>query len=132
MKISRRELTCCALAASVAAVTSAHAEPPAPAPQTAPATAPKPPEVFCNTMQAGTLCPTGTVGVLKLSGAKAAAWLEAVDRYNKTVMNASAQFRSETRGLLTAEQLAEIDRWFKQGLNLEINRALASTSRKPA
>ena len=28
------------------------------------------PEVFCNTMQAGALCPTGTVSVLKLSGPK--------------------------------------------------------------
>ena len=28
------------------------------------------PEVFCNTMQAGALCPTGTVSVLKLSGLK--------------------------------------------------------------
>ena len=41
------------------------------------------PEVFCNTMQAGALCPTATVSILKLSGANVQKWLDAVGKYQR-------------------------------------------------
>ena len=84
------------------------------------------PEVFCNTMQAGALCPTGTVSVLKLSGPKVQQWLDAVGKYNDAVENATKQLKAETRSLLTPAQLAELDRWMAKGINPEVNRILAS------
>lgn len=129
MKKSRREVTCGALAACVAAVTLRADQRPAAAQNTQTSTA-KPPEVFCDTMQTGTLCPTGTVGLFKLSGAKAEAWLTAVGRYNKAVMDATQHLRGDVKGLLTPEQLLELDRWFRQGLNTEVNRTLASQTRR--
>jgi hypothetical protein len=91
--------------------------------QTAAAAAP---EVFCNTMQAGALCPTGTVSVLKLSGPKVQQWLDAVGKYNDAVENATKQLKADTRTLLTPAQLAELDRWMEKGINPEVNRFLAS------
>jgi len=90
----------------------------------------QPPEVFCNTMQTGALCPTGTVGIFKLSGAKAEAWLKAVGRYNSAVEAATKQLRADAKGVLTPEQLLELDRWFRQGLNQEVNRILAAQTRR--
>jgi hypothetical protein len=89
----------------------------------------KAPEVFCNTMQAGALCPTGTVSVLKLSGPKVQQWLDAVEKYNATVENATKQLKADARGILTPAQMAELDRWMDKGLNPEVNRILASRSR---
>lgn len=126
--VTRRQFASSALAASVAAV-AVHAAHPAAGQGTRTGTA-KPPEVFCDTMQTGTLCPTGTVGLFKLSGAKAEAWLTAVGRYNKAVMDATQQLRGDVKGLLTPEQLLELDRWFRQGLNTEVNRTLASQTRR--
>ncbi|HEY3161362.1 MAG TPA: hypothetical protein VGJ78_20490 [Vicinamibacterales bacterium] len=97
-----------------------------PAQQAAPA---KAPEVFCNTMQAGALCPTGTVSVLKLSGPKVQQWLDAVEKYNTSVENATKQLKTDARGILTPAQMAELDRWMDKGLNPEVNRLLASRSR---
>ena len=84
------------------------------------------PEVFCNTMQAGALCPTGTVSVLKLSGPKVQQWLDAVGKYNDTVESASKQLKADAKGILTPAQMAELDRWMNKGLNPEVNRILAS------
>ena len=84
------------------------------------------PEVFCNTMQAGALCPTGTVSVLKLSGPKVQQWLDAVGKYNDAVENATKQLKADTRNVLTPAQLAELDRWMDKGINPEVNRILAS------
>jgi len=84
------------------------------------------PEVFCNTMQAGALCPTGTVSVLKLSGPKVQAWLEAVGKYNDTVENATRQLKADAKSILTPAQMAELDRWMDKGLNPEVNRILSS------
>lgn len=84
------------------------------------------PEVFCNTMQAGALCPTGTVSVLKLSGPKVQQWLDAVGKYNDAVENATKQLKADTRSLLTPAQLVELDRWMDKGINPEVNRILAS------
>ena len=128
MNKSRREVTYGALAACVAAVT-VRGEQRSAAQGAQPSTA-NPPEVFCDTMQTGTLCPTATVGLFKLSGAKADAWSTAVGKYNKAVMDATRQLRGDVKGLLTPEQLLELDRWFRQGLNTEVNRVLASQARR--
>ena len=84
------------------------------------------PEVFCNTMQAGALCPTGTVSLLKLSGPKVQQWLDAVGKYNDAVENATKQLKADTRSVLTPAQRAELDRWMDKGINPEVNRILAS------
>lgn len=84
------------------------------------------PEVFCDTMQAGALCPTATVGVLKLSGPKAQQWVTAVGKYNAAVMNATKQLKADASSVLTPAQLAELDRWMASGINPEVNRILAS------
>jgi len=86
------------------------------------------PEVFCNTMQAGALCPTGTVSVLKLSGPKVQQWLDLVEKYNDTVEGASRTLKADARNILTPAQMAELDRWMEKGLNPEVNRLLASRS----
>lgn len=128
MNKSRREVTCGAVAACLAAVT-VRGEQRSGAAATQ-ASAAKTPEIFCDTMQTGTLCPTGTVGLFKLSGAKAETWMTAVGKYNKAVMDATQQLRGDVKGLLTPEQLLELDRWFRQGLNTEVNRTLASRTRR--
>ena len=87
------------------------------------------PEVFCNTMQAGALCPTGTVSVLKLSGPKVQQWLDAVGKYNDTVESATKQLKADAKGILTPAQMAELDRWMNRGLNPEVNRILAARTR---
>jgi hypothetical protein len=92
-------------------------------------TAARVPEVFCNTMQAGALCPTGTVSVLKLSGPKADQWLDAVQKYNDAVEGATRKLKADARNILTPAQMAELDRWMDKGLNPEVNRLLASRSR---
>jgi len=96
-----------------------------PAERQQPAAAPTP-EVFCNTMQAGALCPTGTVGILKLSGPKVQQWLDAVGKYNDAVENATKQLKADARSVLTPAQIAEMDRWMDKGINPEVNRILAS------
>lgn len=84
------------------------------------------PEVFCNTMQAGALCPTATVSILKLSGPNVQRWLDAIGKYNAAVENATRQLKADTKGFLTPAQQAEIDRWMDKGINPEVNRILAS------
>jgi hypothetical protein len=85
-----------------------------------------PPEVFCNTMQAGALCPTGTVGILKLSGPRAQQWLDAVGKYNAAVEAAARQLKADAKTMLTPNQMTELDRWLAKGLNPEVNKILAS------
>ena len=96
-------------------------------PQTASAAAP---EVFCNTMQAGALCPTGTVSILKLQGPKIQQWLDLVNKYNESVETATKQLKADAKGVLTPAQMSELDRWMDRGLNPEVNKILAS--RTPA
>ena len=91
--------------------------------QAAPAAAP---EVFCNTMQAGALCPTGTVSILKLQGPKVQQWLDAVGKYNEAVEAATRQLKADSKGILTPAQLSELDRWMDKGINPEVNKLLAS------
>jgi hypothetical protein len=73
------------------------------------------PEVFCNTMQAGALCPTGTVSILKLQGPKVQQWLDAVGKYNEAVEAATRQLKADSKGILTPAQLSELDRWMDKG-----------------
>jgi hypothetical protein len=84
------------------------------------------PEVFCNTMQAGALCPTATISILKLSGPNVQQWLDAVGKYNAAVENATRQLKADTKGFLTPAQASEMDRWMDKGINPEVNRILAS------
>ena len=84
------------------------------------------PEVFCNTMQAGALCPTGTVSILKLSGPKVQQWLDIVNKYNDAVEAATKQLKAESKSVLTPAQMAELDRWMEKGINPEVNKILAS------
>ena len=114
------------LVLAVSLVTLDARQRPASSQQSAPARAP---EVFCNTMQAGALCPTGTVSVLKLSGPKADQWLDAVQKYNDAVEGATRKLKADARNILTPAQMAELDRWMDKGLNPEVNRLLASRSR---
>ena len=92
--------------------------------QSTPAVAP--PEVFCNTMQAGALCPTGTVSILKLSGPKVQQWLDAVNKYNEAVESATKQLKADSKSVLTPAQISELDRWMEKGINPEVNKILAS------
>jgi hypothetical protein len=103
------------------ATLDARQRPAAPAPAAGAA-----PEVFCNTMQAGALCPTATVGILKLSGPNVQQWVDAVGKYNATVENATRQLKADTKDILTPAQMAELDRWMDRGINPEVNRILAS------
>src|SRR5258705_8662602 len=84
------------------------------------------PEVFCNTMQAGALCPTGTVSVLKLSGPKVQQWLDLVETYKDTVEGATKKLKADARGPLTPAHMAELDRLLRKGLNPEGHRVLPS------
>ena len=90
----------------------------------------EPPEVFCNTMQAGALCPTGTVSILKLSGPRAQQWLDAVGKYNMAVEAAARQLKADAKVMLTPNQMTELDRWLAKGLNPEVNKILASRNAK--
>ena len=89
------------------------------------------PEVFCNTMQAGALCPTATVSILKLSGPKVQQWMDAVGKYNGAVLNATQQLKADAKSVLTPAQIAELDRWMDKGINPEVNRILASRTATP-
>jgi len=84
------------------------------------------PEVFCNTMQAGALCPTATVSILKLSGPNVQKWMDAISKYNAAVENATRQLKADSKAFLTPAQTAELDRWMDKGLNPEVNKILAA------
>ena len=89
------------------------------------------PEIFCSHMGTGQLCP-GNADMFKLSGAKKQAYLEALNSYNKAVAAASKQFAADARakaGLSEVEH-ALLESWFAEGLNPEINKILATKSKK--
>ena len=119
-----------ALAAAIAVITIAplvaqehaeHQQAAKPAAKTAT------PEIFCATMKTGALCPTGTVGALSLSGQKQEQWLAAVQRYNKAVTDATTQLQADAKGVLTPAQIAQVNKWFAVGMNVQINQLLASS-----
>jgi hypothetical protein len=104
-----------------------HAEhQPAPA---KPAAAAEPPEVFCGTMKTGQLCSHGTTSALGLTPEKRDAWVAAVRKYNRTVNDATMQLQAEAKAVLSAAQLAEVERWFAVGMNPQMNQLLAAPSK---
>jgi len=52
--------------------------------------------------------------------------LDIVEKYNNTVEGAARQLKKEAGSVLTAAQIAELDRWMDKGINPEVNRILAS------
>ncbi len=89
------------------------------------------PEIFCSHMGTGQLC-SGNANMLKLSAAQKQQYLEALKSYNKAAGAASKQFLADVKdkvGLSEAE-LALVESWFAAGLNPEINKILATKSKK--
>jgi hypothetical protein len=105
-----------------------HAAHQQPAPKAAASTA-APPEIFCATMKTGALCPTGTVGVFRLTGDKQKQWLSAVARYNQAILTAIQQLQGDAKTTLTPAQQAQLDKWFDVGVNTQLNQLLASSTR---
>lgn len=91
--------------------------------QAAPSAA-EPETIFCPTMKTGQLCSHGTADALRLDGAKREAWIAAARRYNRAVDEATKQLQAEAKTLLTPAERAEVERWFAQGLNPQINQLL--------
>jgi hypothetical protein len=90
-------------------------------------------EVFCETMKTGQLCSHGTSSALGLTAEKAEAWVAAVRKYNRAVNAATMELQTEAKGTLSAAQLAEVERWFAVGMNVQMNQLLAAPSKaKPA
>jgi hypothetical protein len=98
------------------------------APAAASADAAKP-EVFCETMKTGQLCSHGTSSALGLTAEKAEAWVAAVRKYNRAVNEATMQLQAETKGSLSPAQMAEVERWFAVGMNVQMNQLLAAPSK---
>src|SRR5713101_5824001 len=89
------------------------------------------PEIFCSHMGTGQLCP-GNATMFKLSEAQKKQYAEALSRYNKAVEAASKQYLADAKdkvGLSEAE-LALAQSWFAVGLNPEINKILATKTKK--
>lgn len=87
------------------------------------------PEIFCNHLGTGQLCP-GNAQMFKLSGARKERYEEALNSYNKAVAAAQKQFLADVKdnaGLSQAE-LALAESWFAVGLNPEINKILSTKS----
>jgi hypothetical protein len=85
------------------------------------------PEIFCNHLGTGQLCP-GNAQMFNLKGAQKDRYEDAVDNYNKAVAAAQKQFLADGKdkvGLSQAE-LALVKTWFDVGLNPEINKILAA------
>jgi len=89
------------------------------------------PEIFCGHMKTGQLCP-GNAQMFKLSGARKEQYTQALNSYNKAVGEAQKQFLEDAKtkvGLSEAE-LALAQSWFAEGLNPEINKILATKTKK--
>ena len=89
------------------------------------------PEIFCSHMGTGQLCP-GNAQMFNLSGAKKERYEDALNNYNKTIAAAQKQFLADAKdkvGLSQAE-LALTETWFAVGLNPEINKILATKTKK--
>ncbi len=84
------------------------------------------PEVFCNHMGTGQLCP-GNAQMFNLSGDKKDRYLQALNNYNKAVEAASKQFLTDAKDKvgLSSVELAVAEKWFAVGLNPEINKIIA-------
>jgi hypothetical protein len=91
------------------------------------------PEIFCNHLGTGQLCP-GNAQMFNLSGTKKERYEEALSNYNKVVAAAQQQFLADAKDKvgLSQPELALAKTWFDVGLNPEINKVLATrtTSKK--
>ena len=87
------------------------------------------PEIFCNHLGTGQLCP-GNAQMFKLSGARKERYEEALNSYNKAVAAAQKQFLADVKDKagLSQGELALAESWFAVGLNPEINRILSTKS----
>ena len=89
------------------------------------------PEIFCSHMGTGQLCP-GNAQMFKLSAAQKEQYAQALNSYNKAAAAASKQFLADAKnkaGLSEAE-VALAESWFAEGLNPEINKILATKTKK--
>jgi hypothetical protein len=89
----------------------------------------EPSEIFCPTMKTGQLCSHGSADTLGLEGVKREAWIAAARRYNKAVDEATKHLLSDADSLLTAQEKAEVERWFAKGLNPQINQLLEAAAK---
>ena len=80
-------------------------------------------------MKTGQLCSHGTSTLLGVSADKSAAWLTAVRQYNSAVNAAITALQAQARTNLSAEQVAEVNRWFAIGINPQINQLLAASAK---
>jgi hypothetical protein len=88
-------------------------------------------EIFCSHMGTGQLCP-GNAQMFKLSDTQKQRYSQALDAYNKAVAAASKQFLEDakTKVGLSETELALAQSWFAEGLNPEINKILATKSKR--
>ncbi len=89
------------------------------------------PEIFCSHRGTGQLCP-GNAQMFNLGGAQKERYEEALNNYNKAVEVAQKLFLADAKdkvGLSQAE-LALAESWFAVGLNPEINKILATKTKK--
>src|SRR5713101_1431433 len=89
------------------------------------------PEIFCSHKGTGQLCP-GNADMFKLNGPKKQAYLEALNSYNNSVAAASKQFLADAKAKagLSEVELALVESWFAEGLNPEINKILATKTKR--
>jgi len=89
------------------------------------------PEIFCSHMGTGQLCP-GNAQMFKLSDTQKQQYSQALNAYNKAVAAASKQFLEDakTKVGLSETELALAQSWFAEGLNPEINKILATKTKK--
>ena len=83
-------------------------------------------EVFCSAKKTGQLCNHGTADLLKLSGSKRERWTEIVNRFNKAVEAATQELLTESKAVLSPEELAQVEAWLDKARNAELNKLLAS------
>lgn len=88
-------------------------------------------EIFCGHMKTGQLCP-GNAQMFKLSAAQKEQYAQALNNYNKAVGEAQKKFLEDakTKVGLSEVELALAESWFAEGLNPEINRILATKTKK--
>lgn len=89
------------------------------------------PEIFCSHMGTGQLCP-GNAQMFKLSDTQKQQYSQALNAYNKAVAAASKQFLEDAKTMvgLSETELALAQSWFAEGLNPEINKILATKTKK--
>jgi hypothetical protein len=89
------------------------------------------PEIFCGHMKTGQLC-SGNAQMFKLSATQKEQYTQALKSYNKAVGEAQKQFLEDakTKVGLSETELALAQSWFAEGLNPEINKILATKTKK--